>query len=134
MTDRTDPVIKGHHGRALDARLQLLDRQLVDDDDNPIGIVDDLELTGIDVDRDIPPGSDAPHVTALLSGKVVATRIFGGTPPRSHLQDISWRLVQSVGITVKLKPNDIRFEGRWMERWLRDRIVKHIPGGRHAAE
>ncbi|MGV0715406.1 hypothetical protein ABQE93_08375 [Mycolicibacterium sp. XJ662] len=134
MTDRTELPIKRHRGAALDARLQLLDRQLVDDNGDPIGIVDDLELTGIDVDQDIAPGSDAPRVSALLSGQVVATRIFGGTPPRSHLQDIPWQLVQSVGITVKLKPTDMRFDVGWVERWLRDRIVKHIPGGRHAAE
>lgn len=130
----TEPVLKPHRARALDARLQLLDRQLVDDDDDPIGIVDDLELTGIELDQDIPQGSEPPRVTALLSGKVVATRIFGGTPPRPHLQEIPWRLVRSVGITVKLKPNDMRLDVQWVERWLRDRIVKHIPGGRHAAE
>ncbi|MGV0800898.1 hypothetical protein ABQF26_28290, partial [Mycolicibacterium elephantis] len=68
----TEPVLKPHRARALDARLQLLDRQLVDDDDDPIGIVDDLELTGLDLDQDIPQGSEPPRVTALLSGKVVA--------------------------------------------------------------
>lgn len=134
MTDRTPPPVKRHRGSALDARLHLLDRQLVDDDDDPIGIVDDLELTGVELDRDIPEGSEAPRMTALLSGHVLATRIFGGAPPRSHLQEIPWRLVDSVGITVKLRPNDMRFDVRWVERWLRDRIVKHIPGGRHAAE
>ncbi|MGE2691077.1 PRC-barrel domain-containing protein [Mycolicibacterium pulveris] len=134
MNDRTEHPVKRHRGSALDARLQLLDRQLVDDNDDPIGIVDDLELTGVELDRDIPKGSEAPQVTALLSGQVLATRIFGGAPPRAHLQEIPWRLVQSVGITVKLKPNDMRFDVGWVERWLRDRIVKHIPGGRHAGE
>jgi hypothetical protein len=33
---------KRHRGELLDARLQLLDHQLVDDDGNPVGIVDDL--------------------------------------------------------------------------------------------
>ncbi|MDQ2638408.1 MAG: hypothetical protein M3Y83_16195 [Actinomycetota bacterium] len=134
MTDRTELPVKRHRGSALDARLQLLDRQLVDSDDDPIGIVDDLELSGVDVDQDIAPGSEAPRVTALLSGKVVATRIFGGTTPRSHLQEIPWRLVHSVGVTVKLEPNDMRFDVGWVERWLRDHIIKHVPGGRHAAE
>ena len=39
-------------------------------------------------------------MTALLSGRVVATRIFGGAPPRSRLQEIPWKLVDSVGVVV----------------------------------
>jgi hypothetical protein len=73
-------------------------------------------------------------VTALLSGQVLATRIFGGAPPRSRLQEIPWKLVSSVGVTVRLRPTDMPFDGRWVERWLRDHIVAHIPGGRHAAQ
>jgi hypothetical protein len=118
----------------LDARLHLLDRQLLDDDDNPVGIVDDLELDNVELDTDIDPGTPGPQVTALLSGQVLATRIFGGTPPRSRLQEIPWKLVASVGVTVKLKPTDMRFDVQWVERWLRDHIIAHIPGGRHAAE
>jgi hypothetical protein len=37
-------------------------------------------------------------------------------------------------VVVKLKPTDVVFDSGWMERWLRDRIIKHIPGGKHAAE
>ena len=54
----------------LDARLHLLDRQLVDDDGDPIGIVDDLELDGVELDQDIAEGTPAPRVAALLSGQV----------------------------------------------------------------
>jgi hypothetical protein len=73
-------------------------------------------------------------VTGLLAGQVLVTRIFGGEPPRSQLQEIPWKLVAAVGVAVKLKPTDMRFDVDWIERWLCDRIVKHIPGGRHAAE
>jgi len=118
----------------LDARLHLLDRQLVDDDDNPVGIVDDLELDGVEPDTDIEPSTAAPKVTALLSGHVLATRIFGGAPPRSRMQEIPWELVASVGVTVKLKPTDMSFDVQWTEHWLRDHIIAHIPGGRHAGE
>jgi hypothetical protein len=123
-----------HVGRLLDARLHLLDRQLLDDNDDPVGIVDDLEVTDFDVDKDIPSGTDAPRVTGLLSGQVIATRILGGEPPRSRLQEIPWNLVHSVDTVVRLKPTDMTFDVSWVERWLRDRIIKHIPGGRHAAE
>jgi hypothetical protein len=130
----TDLPNKPHRGRLLDARLHLLDRQLVDDRDDPVGIVDDLELSGLEPDHDIPEGSSAPQVTALLSGRVMATRILGLGPPRSLLQEIPWSLVESVGVVVKLQPNDLSLDSNWMEQWLRDHIIKHIPGGRHAAE
>lgn len=131
MTDLPD---KPHRGRLLDARLHLLDRQLLDDNDDPVGIVDDLELSDIEVDTDIAAGADAPQVTALLSGQVVGTRIFGGDPPRSRLQEIPWELVASVDAVVQLKPTDMTLDVNWVERWLRDYVMKHIPGGRHAAE
>jgi hypothetical protein len=131
MTDLPD---KPHRGKLLDARLHLLDRQLLDDEDDPAGIVDDLGLSGVEIDKDIPEGTPAPQVTGLLSGQVVVTRIFGGEPPRSLLQHIPWNLVASVGVVVKLKPTDATLDVHWMERWLRDQIIKHIPGGRHATE
>ena len=56
--------------------------------------VDDLELDGVEPDRDIDANAPAPQVTALLSADtVLATRIFGGAPPRSRLQEIPWKLV-----------------------------------------
>ena len=125
---------KRHRGELLDARLHLLDRQLLNDDETPVGIVDDIVLDGVDLDQDIPDGADAPRATAILSGQVVATRIFGGFPPLKRLQEIPWKLVAAVGVVVRLKPNDMTFDADWMERWLRDRVVKHIPGGRDAAE
>jgi len=77
--------VKRHRGRLVDARLHLLDRQMLNEDDDPVGIVDDLELSGVEIDREVTAGSQAPQVTALLSGRVVATRILGGAPPRSLL-------------------------------------------------
>jgi hypothetical protein len=127
--------VKSHRGsRLVDARLHLLDRQLLDEHDEPVGIVDDLELSGVEFGQKIAAGSEAPRVTALLSGRVVATRIFGGAPPRSTLQEIPWKLVRSVGVVVRLKPTDMTFDVNWVERWLRDHIIRHVPGGQHAAE
>ncbi|MGV0816038.1 hypothetical protein ABQF34_29150 [Mycolicibacterium boenickei] len=118
----------------LDARLHLLDRQLLGHDGAPVGIVDDLELDGVETDVDIDPGSPLPRVTSLLSGQVVITRILGGAPPRSLLHEIPWKLVSSVGVTVQLTDSPIPSDADWMECWLRDHIVGRIPGGRHAAE
>jgi hypothetical protein len=131
---RDELPAKRHRGRLVDARLHLLDRQLLNEHEDPVGIVDDLELSGVELDQDVAEGSPAPQVTALLSGRVVATRILGGAPPRSLLQQIPWRLVHSVGVVVTLKQTDETFDVDWVERWLRDHIIRHIPGGRHAAE
>ncbi len=118
----------------IDARLHLLGRQLLDADGAPVGIVDDLELDGVETDVDIEPGSPPPRVTAILSGQVVITRILGGAPPRSLLHEIPWKHVDSVGVTVQLTDSDMPSDADWMERWLRDHIITRIPGGRHAAE
>lgn len=128
------PVLRHRGSRPVDARLHLLDRQLLDGDGSPVGIVDDLELTGVEADQDVERGAEAPRVTALLSGRVVATRILGGGPPRSLLQPIPWKLVASVGVVVRLKETDMTFNVNWVERWLCQHVIRHIPGGRHAAE
>jgi hypothetical protein len=60
------PVIH-HRGQLVDARLHLLDRQLLDDEDSPAGIVDDLVLSGVELDKDIPEGTEAPHFVAVGS-------------------------------------------------------------------
>jgi sporulation protein YlmC with PRC-barrel domain len=120
-------------GRLLDARLHLLDRQLLDDSGEPVGIVDDLDVD-IDLGKDIARGAPAPHIAGILTGQVLATRIFGGQPPRSKLQSVPWRLVAKVGTVVQLKATDESFDGLWVEHWLRDHFIGRLPGGRHAAE
>ena len=121
-------------GRLLDARLHLLDRQLLDDSGEPVGIVDDLDIDGITAGADIARGTAAPRITGILTGQVLATRIFGGQPPRSKLQPLPWPLVAKVGAVVQLNPTDQSFDGLWVEHWLRDHLIGRIPGGRHAAK
>jgi hypothetical protein len=112
--------------RLLDARLHLLDRQLLAGGD-PVGIVDDLEI-------DDATSTAEPRVTAILTDEVLATRIFGGRPPRSRLQGLPWRLVAKVGIVVELSPSGHSFDSLWVERWLGDHVIRRIPGGRRAVE
>lgn len=118
--------------RTVDARLHLLDRQLVNADGDPVGIVDDLELDDIEVDRDIPAGTPAPRVRALLSGQALATRIFGGSPPRTRLHERPWQTVANVDVTVQLSDDDSPSDVHWVEQWLRAHIVGRIPGGHDA--
>jgi hypothetical protein len=124
------------NGFVLDARLQLLDRQLHDHDGNPIGVVDDLDLDldGVVADQDIPDGAPAPTVASLVTGHVLATRFFGGRPPTSQLQFIRWDLVKTLGVVITLRRNDSQFDSLWVERWLRRHVIGRIPGGRHAPE
>ncbi|WP_445169318.1 hypothetical protein ACTXG7_08360 [Mycolicibacterium sp. Dal123E01] len=126
MTSQTGelPVPPRPEGRLIDARLHLLDRQMLDADDMPVGIVDDLDLDM----------GDAPCVTAILTGRALFTRMFGGQQPRSRLQALPWRLVTKLDATVHLSPEADHFDGLWIEHWLRDRLIARIPGGRHAAE
>lgn len=120
-------------GRVLDARLHLLDRQMLDADGVPVATVDDIELTGAEVgepvDRD-----HLPTITALLSGSVLLTRIFGGRPPVDRWVRTPWSDVGEIGIVVSLAVRGEHLDATWTERWVRDHIVGRIPGGRHAPQ
>ncbi|WP_448061699.1 hypothetical protein [Cellulomonas hominis] len=117
-------------GRVLDARLHLLDRQVLDADGVPVTTVDDLEMTGLD-GAQWPTGEETAVIAALLSGPVLATRIFGGRPPRSHWHRIGWRDVSAVGTALRLGVRSADLDVTWTERWVRDHVLSHVPGGRH---
>jgi hypothetical protein len=121
-------------GHLVDARLQLLDRQILDDADEPVGIVDDLDVDDLTFGDDIAPDTPAPRITAILTGQVLATRILGGQPPRARMQPVAWRLVSKIGTVVQLNPTEQPLDGLWVEHWLRDHLIARIPGGRRAAE
>lgn len=118
-------------GQVIDAALHLLDRQVLDRDGTPITTVDDLELTDVPLGEPIDNDLPAPVVTDILTGPVLATRIFGGRPPSSRWERIPWRLVAEVGIVVRLGSVGTGLDAAWTERWVRDRIIRRIPGGRH---
>jgi hypothetical protein len=127
------PDAPPRRAQLLGARLHLLDRQLLDDDGASVGIVDDVELSGIECGG-VTAGSRPPRVAGLVCGHVLATRIFGGKPPQSRLQTIPWRLVAAIATVIQLQPTDMAFDALWVEHWLRDHVIAHIPGGRHAAQ
>ncbi|WP_255767655.1 hypothetical protein [Pseudarthrobacter sulfonivorans] len=118
-------------GRTLDAQLHLMDRQVLDHDGVPVTTVDDLELSGPAVGEDIPAGTPAPVLTALLTGPVLGTRIFGGRPPSSRLIRIPWKDVADVDVVLKLGVSGEHLDAGWVERWIRTKIIARIPGGRH---
>ncbi|HET9871131.1 MAG TPA: hypothetical protein VFP89_00880 [Propionibacteriaceae bacterium] len=127
----TYPPDPPQSGRLIDAHLHLLDRQILDRDEVPVSVVDDLELSELDTPGTIAEGAPPPHITALLSGPVLATRIFGGRPPPSRWRRIPWTLVSQVGITLRLNVGGESLDATWTERWVRDHIIARIWGGRH---
>ena len=120
-------------GRILDAQVHLLDRQVLDADGVPVTAVDDLELTDVPLGVDLD-GTPAPFIESLVSGAVLGTRIFGGRTPESRWNRIPWRAVRRVGTAIELTEKGENLEATWPERWVRDRIISRIPGGRHAPE
>ncbi len=123
-----------HKKRTIDAQLHLLDRQVLDCNGKPTSTADDIELSGVEWDEEIAPGTDPPVIDVLLSGPVVLNRIFGGRPPRSKLYEFAWSSVETIGNALELDVDSESLEVDWSERWVRDHIIGRIPGGRHDPE
>lgn len=133
-------------GRVLDVRLHLLDRQVLDVDDVPVCTLDDLELdivagseprqgSGAGSGESRPIDGDVPVVvTALLTGPVLGTRVFGGRPPASRWHRLPWSYVTDISSAVHLGVSGARLDATWLERWARNHIVGRIPGGDHDPE
>lgn len=126
------------------ARLCLLDQQLVDADRLPIGRVDDVEIV---VDED---GGGRPRAVALLVGAQALGERLGGSlatagagisarlRPASQQPGparIDARLVDEIQPFVCLR---VRFAElpavAPLERWLAERVIGRLPGGRRAVE
>ena len=120
-------------GQVLDAQLSLLDRQVLDRTGVPVTTVDDIEISDIP-EGAIPVDAEAPVITAIVTGPVLATRIFGGRPPASRYVRIPWTDVSSVETVVRLGVDGEELDASWTERWVRDHIIRWIPGGRHDPE
>ncbi len=119
--------------RLLEGRLHLLDHQILDVGGAPVSAVDDVEFTD-PPNGEIPAGTPAPEVIRLVTGLSLGARVFGGRPPARLLHRIAWSDVVEVGTALKLRLAGEDVEATWFERWVRDRIIGRIPGGRHAPE
>lgn len=134
MTDRHDlPTPPPVAGRILDAGLDLLDRQILDPQGVPVSTVDDLELTEPADRARLDPG-EPPRVSALLTGPILLTRVFGGRLPDSRFIRIPWKVVADVGVVVSVGVAADSLDASWTERWMRDHVIARIPGGRHDPE
>jgi len=117
-------------GRLLDVRLSLLDRQVLDVADEPVGVVDDLEFDDAG-DGVLAPGTPPPALRNLVHGPIVLERIFGGRRPRAHFERIPWSAVAQLGSAVRLAVEASAVPVGWLEEWLATNVIRRIPGGRH---
>ncbi len=126
-------------GRVIHASLDLLDRQIVDCDDELVGKVDDVELSH--------PGEGPVRLTALLLGPQAYGQRLGGRLGRwiasagarlagtSEPVRIPVELVDEVGVSITLtvRASEIERVDR-LDHWLRDHLVRRIPGADSASE
>lgn len=120
-------------GRVLHAGLQLLDRQLLDRDNNRCGKVDDLELTRAD-DGSLyvsaiyaGPGELVTRMRLPKVGNWIRNAILG---ERAASTRIPFENVRSIDNHVTLSMDAADVATFATERWTRDHIVTHIPGSR----
>lgn len=125
--------------RILDVGLELLDRQVVDVDEVLVGKVDDVELRG--------SSGDGPlELTALLLGTQAYGHRIGGTigrwiaaagsklagtdePIRVPMAQVR-EIATSIHLAVRVE--DLERPVR-PDRWLRDHLVRWIPGAHRAS-
>ncbi len=118
------PAHPEQDGRLIDANLHLLDRAVLDRDGWPVLAVADVEI-------EVPEGGGRPVVASLLLGSGLATRFFGIHRPRRSRYGVAWSRVTRLGSGISLSASRDELGVLWFERWLRDRVVGRIPGGRH---
>jgi sporulation protein YlmC with PRC-barrel domain len=117
---------------AIDAYLELLDRQILDSEGRMVGKVDDLEIEERDDGRF--------YVTALLSGPGALGPRFGGAlgtivtstwsrlSGRTEPARVEWSQVASVDTAVRLAVQRTTAAIDGFETWMRDRVIAAIPG------
>jgi hypothetical protein len=131
MSPRTLPLPPTPTGGTLvDAHLSILDRQVLDVDDNPVGVVDDLELDDL-TDRVLPPGSPPPAVRNLVHGPIVLNRIVGNQRPLGHVARVPWAAIATLESAIHLAVRGDTLDVGWLEDWLATNVIGRIPGGRH---
>jgi hypothetical protein len=118
------------------ANQTLLDRLLIASGGEPVGMVDDLELSE-------PAEGELPEITALLSGPTALGPRIGGRPgnwwlsigrrmrpaddpspnrvPFDHVASIDHR-----GVTLDVPAHDV--PTRRLRGWVRDKIIGRLPG------
>jgi hypothetical protein len=123
-------------GKRFSADELLLDRQIFDVDEEPVGMVDDLELTA-------PDDGGPPVLTAILCGPTALGLRIGGRIGRwwsaigrrlrpddeAYPNRIPIHQVGAVDRTkLTLTVSRDRLDADRMRDWTRDHIIGRIPG------
>lgn len=116
----------------IDGYLELLDRQILDNEGRMLGKVDDVELEQRDDGRIYVvalltgPGALGPRFGGALGTIVTSTwsRLSGRTEPSR----VPWAQVAEVGTAVRLAVGRTTVALDGFERWMRRRVVAAIPG------
>lgn len=119
--------------------LDLLDRQIVDDEQQSVGKVDDVDF--------VVDGLGAPRLSALLSGAQALGERMGGlvggamagaarrmlTDPRDGARAVPWSDVAELAYVIKLRAGitELHLEPA-LEVWVRDNVIAPLPGSGHA--
>jgi sporulation protein YlmC with PRC-barrel domain len=123
-------------GRTLYVALKLLDRQLLDRDGRRCGKVDDLELEPIG-------DSDVLYVTAIRTGPGALLIRLGARRAGAWLERVAAlsapddadrgripiQRVREIGNHLSLSLEAGELSSAQGERWVRDHVISHIPGG-----
>ena len=126
MTDSGTP------GRVIDGYLELLDRQVLDNEGRMVGKVDDVELEQRDDGRIYVtallcgPGALGPRLGGALGTIVTSTwsRLSGRSDPAR----VDWSMVASVETAIRLAVGRTTVALDGFETWMRDRVIAAIPG------
>jgi sporulation protein YlmC with PRC-barrel domain len=118
----------------MDAQLELLDRQIVDDDGRMVAKVDDVELTDREDGRLVVtglltgPGVLGPRLGGALGSITTAvwSRLSGRSPDDPGRVDMGVVSDISTVITLRVSRRTADVDG--FETWMRDRIIAAIPG------
>ncbi|MDQ6928957.1 MAG: hypothetical protein M3159_09925 [Actinomycetota bacterium] len=128
-------------GRELWAGLHLLDRQMLCHDDRMAGCVDDIELTPSANGEDLyvtaiiaGPGALLYRLKRRRLGRWLQAAYQRVREPGDDPIFIPFGRVTNVGSHVRIDLDKEELATASAERWVRDHVISHIPGGAHAAK
>ena len=107
----------------------VLDQQVIDAHDQLMGKVDGVVI-------ELRQGQPARVAAIVVGGTTSLWRIHRGLARwaerklggEGHPARIPWRQVRKIGVDIKVDVESARSPALRWERWVRDRIIRRIPG------